>query len=119
MTKRDYPLFLIDRTKSETYPFDYVTCFDKTVGFVARVVFFPKDIQYNEFVKQQASVENGTPFNIMMKFKSGGVILVCEDFLYDFELTAENQNRIKTLLKNAMKKYLHVEADHTAYGELT
>ena len=32
-------------------------------------------------------------------------------------MTTENRNRIKTLLKKALKKHLHTEADRTAYGD--
>lgn len=111
MNKRDYPLFMIDRSKAAAYPFDYITCLDRTVGFVARVVYFPADVQYYEFAKTIVKVENSEYFNVTFKMKKGGVILVCEDFLYFFELTNENKKRVQTLLKKALKKYLHTEND--------
>ncbi len=111
--KRDYPLFLIDRSQAAAYPFNYITCFDKTVGFVARVVHFPADAQYFEFVKAASQIEHAEYMNVMFKAKRGGVILVCEDFLYNFELTNANLKRVQALLKKAMKKFLHAEVERT------
>lgn len=111
MNKREYPLFMIDRTKSASYPFDYVTCTDRTVGFVARIVFFPADVQYFEFIKTASNIETSEFFNVTFKMKEGGIILVCEDFLYSFDLNNENKKRVQTLLKKALKKYLHAEND--------
>jgi hypothetical protein len=113
MNKRDYPLFLIDRSCAANYPFNYITCFDKTVGFVARVVHFPADAQYFEFVKTASQIEHAEYMNVMFKAKRGGVILVCEDFLYNFELTSANLKRVQTLLKKALKKFLHAEVERT------
>jgi hypothetical protein len=111
--KRDYPLFLIDRSCAASYPFPYIACFDRTVGFVARVVHFPADQQYHEFVRQASQIEHSQYLNVMFKAKRGGVILVCEDFLYDFPFNHENLKRIQTLLKKAMKKFLHAEVERT------
>lgn len=111
--KRNYPLFLIDRTKSATYPFDFIASFDRTVGFVARVVYLPSDPAYFEFIKQQSQIENAEYFSITLKFKTGGVVVLAEDFLYFFELTTDNKKRVQTLLKKAMKKYLHAEVERT------
>jgi len=118
MNKRGYPLFLIDRTKNLAYPFDYITCFDKTVGFISRVEFFKRDVEYFEFVTNVGKIENSEFFNLTMKLKEGGLILFCEDFLYSFDLTQDNKNRVKTLLKKALKKYLHAEIDRTAFDDL-
>jgi len=113
MNKRDYPLFLIDRSCATSYPFNFIVCFDKTVGFVARVVHFPADQQYFEFVKTASQIEHAEYMNVMFKAKRGGVILVCEDFLYHFELTPANLKRVQTLLKKALKKFLHAEVERT------
>ena len=119
MAKREYPLFLIDRSKSEAYPFDYIACMDRTVGFVARAVFFPDDIQYGEYIKKMQHIEHAEYFNVGMKLKKGGIVLVVEDFMYNFELTTENKNRVRTLLKKAFKKYLHAEIDRTPHDDLS
>lgn len=111
--KRNYPLFLIDRTKSATYPFDFIACFDRTVGFVARVVYLPTDESYSEFIKKGIQIENSEYFAVTFRFRKGGVLLVAEDFMYSFELTSDNLARVQTLLKKALKKYLHTEADRT------
>lgn len=111
--KREYPLFLIDRSKAAAYPFDFIACFDRTVGFVARVVYLPTDTMYFEFARQQAQIENAEHLNVTAKFKNGGVVLLAEDFLYFVDLSEANKKRVQTLLKKALKKYLHAEAERT------
>ena len=117
-SKRDYPLFLIDRSKHESYPFDVVTCVDKTVGFVAKVIHMPTDVMYNEFVTQQNVSSSEIIFDCF-KARKGGIIILIIDFLYYFEWTKENQVRVKTLLKKGFKKFLHAEGNKTPVGELS
>jgi len=112
-TKRNYPLFMIDRSKPDAYPFDYIVCHDQAVGFTARVVFFPKTEQYQEYIRQSEKVAGNETVQMNMPFKNGGIILVIEDFFHYFEWTTENRTRIATLLKKAMKKYLHAERERT------
>jgi len=116
--KRNYPLFMIDRSKPEAYPFDYIVCHDKTVGFTARVVFFPKTEQYQEYIRQAEKVDGSEIVQLNMPFKNGGVILLIEKFFYNFEWTTENRTRIATLLKKALKKYLHAELNRTPFDDL-
>ena len=113
MKKRDYPLFLIDRSKLPSYPFDYIACFDIEVGFVARVMRFADDVQYNEYITQSKQVTDSEYTSIVFRLDKGGLILVIEDFLYNVEWTNENKNRIKILLKKALKKYMHAEVKKT------
>lgn len=117
--KREYPLFLIDRSKPSAYPFDYIACFDKQVGFVARVIFMPSETMYTEFVNRQKRIENSEYFGVTFKLKKGGIILLAEDFIYEFPQTMPYFKRIQTLLKKALKKYLHTEMDRTPIDELS
>ena len=117
--KRDYPLFLIDRSKHESYPFDVVTCLNKTVGFVAKVIHMPTDMMYNEFVTQQKNVNSSEIIFDSFKARRGGVVILIIDFLHFFEWTKENQVRVRTLLKKGFKKFLHTEGDKTPVGELS
>lgn len=117
--KRTYPLFLIDRSKAASYPFDYITCMDRTVGFVARVVHFREDAQLNEFIDQARNIEASDYTSIASRFIRGGVVLIVEEFLFDFdEQVQEHRTRIKTLLKKALKKYLHAETVRTPHKDL-
>lgn len=117
--KRTYPLFLIDRSKAASYPFDYISCFDKTCGFVARVVHFREDAQLNEFIDQARNIEASDYTSIANRLLQGGVVLIVEEFLFDFdEQIKEHRTRIKTLLKKALKKYLHAEAERTPHKNL-
>ncbi|MGL4956491.1 MAG: hypothetical protein ACRC9X_04875 [Bacteroidales bacterium] len=119
MNKREYPLFLIDRSKNAGYPFDYVSCFDRECGFVGRVVQFPTDEMYNTFIEQSINTQDGKIVYTSLKTKRGGIVLIIEDFLYYFEWTAEIKGRIQTLLKKAFKKYIHAEIERTPFGETT
>lgn len=114
--KRDYPLFLIDRSKLSTYPFDYISCFDREVGFVARIVIFKEDKLFNEFILQQSNISDAEIGSYATRLKMGGVILVVEDFLYHFEITGAIKERIKTLMKKAMKKYLFATYERETDG---
>lgn len=117
--KRDYPLFLIDRSKHQAFPYDYVTCMDKTVGFLAKVIHMPTDIMYNEFMTQQKNVSSGDVIFDSLKTRKGGIVILVIDFLYYFEWTKENQTRVKTLLKKGFKKFLHAELENTPVGDLS
>lgn len=117
--KRDYPLFLIDRSKHQAFPYDYITCLDKTVGFVAKVIHLPTDVMYNEFIIQQKNVNSSDVIFDSIKTRKGGIIILIIDFLHYFDWTKENQTRVKTLLKKGFKKFMHAEYDKTPSGELT
>lgn len=117
--KRNYPLFTVDRSKHSTYPFDFITCYDRTVGFVARVIPFFEDAPFNEYLKKSSEIDGAETTSITKRFnKQGGLVLVIEDFLYYFEWTSENKSRVQSLLKKALKKFLHAEVDRTAMGDL-
>lgn len=116
--KRDFPLFLIDRLKNETYPFDYIACFDTEVGFVSRVVPFFDDASFHEFIASSKKVDDCEYSSITFKFKrSGGLVIVIEDFLFQFEWNGQKKTRVRTLLKKALKKYLHVEVERTPHDD--
>ena len=112
MNKRDYPLILIDRSCAASYPYIFVAVFDQTVGFVARVIHFFNDEQYDAWMQAVTGTEKET-FAFSVPLKRGGVVLVIEDFFHDFEFNREHRSRIATLLKKAMKKVLHAEVDRT------
>lgn len=116
--KRDYPLFLIDRSKAASYPNDYIVCLDREVGFVAKALFFPHNDIYNEFVARMAEVDNNELAGLSMRLKSGGVALQIVDFLYRFEVSTEAKNRVQVLLKKALKKYLNAEVERTPHKGL-
>ena len=117
MKKREYPLFLIDRSRNDGYPFDFVACFDREVGFVARVVYFKENEAFEAFLEQRENVANAEVGSFIVRFNKGGVALVIEDFLYYFDLTNEVKSRVQTLLKKAAKKYLHAEVERTPHDE--
>jgi len=120
MNKREYPLFLIDRSKHASYPFDYIACFDREVGFIARVVPFFDDAPFHELIAQSIKIDERDYTSITYRFKQkGGLVVVIEDFLYYFDWTTEKKNRVKTLLKKGLKKYLHAEVERTPQDDLS
>ncbi|MDR1552617.1 MAG: hypothetical protein LBS69_04030 [Prevotellaceae bacterium] len=120
MRKREYPLFIIDTSKRDGYPFDCLVCLDRTVGFVARVFQFWQDEPLRDFVEKSKKNPHFEFLTLMYRFSGGGgVILVIEDFLYHFEFNYENKNRVKSLLKKLIKKYIYTEKDRTPREELT
>jgi len=117
--KREYPLFIIDRSKSETYPNDYIVCLDREVGFVAQVLHLPNDNLYSQFVDKFYNIENKEIAGVHKPLKKGGLILQVLDFLYYFEVKNETKNRIQVLLKKAFKKYMHAEVERTPFDDLS
>lgn len=117
MKKREYPLFLIDRSRNSGYPFDFIACFDREFGFVARVVRFKENAPYEAFLRQSENIHNIEMVSCAVPLGAGGVVLVIEDFLYHVEVTNEAVSRVQHLLKKATKKYLHAEAERTPHGE--
>lgn len=111
--KRDYPLFLIDRSKSENYPTDYVVCLDREVGFIAKIVHLTTDLLYDAFLDSFNNIENKELSGVYMPLKKGGLVLQIVDFLYYFDVTNNVKSRIQVLLKKALKKYIHAEVDRT------
>lgn len=104
MSEHNYPLILIDRSKHETYPYDYIVCLDTVVGFIARVVSLQDDEILKEFTRAFQKEPIQPP---VMKKGKGGVSLIIEDFLHDFEMTEANLNRVHTLMKKCIKKYFY------------
>lgn len=117
--KRKYPLFTIDRSKQNSFPYDFITCYDNEVGFIARVIFFPVDEPYYQLLANSDKIPEAEHTFIKHKFKKGGMFIQIEDFLYQFDWTNDNKKRIATLLKRALKKYLHAEVDRTAHKDLS
>lgn len=115
--KRNYPLFTIDRAKSPGYPFDYITCYDREVGFIARVLVLHTDDAFDEFKKRTSAVENHEISIYMYPLKRGGIAIVAEDFLYNFDVNAQTKSRIQTLMKKAVKKYLHATFESEPGGD--
>lgn len=118
MPKRNHPLFFIDRSKHEAYPFDYVICTDREIGFVARVVYLPKNELYNDFIEMAGNIQLADKFYVTRRFSKGGVFLICEDFFYYFEISQANITRLKSLLNKALKKYLNAEKERTPHDGL-
>ena len=101
--KRNYPLFIIDRTMSDNYPNEYVVCLDKEVGFIAKAFAVNDNNTFN-------LIEDN--FDILKcRGKNSNVVLKIEDYIYDVQLTNDQKQRIKTLLKKGFKKLMHVIED--------
>ena len=98
--KRNYPLYIIDRTLTEAYPYEYVVCLDKEVGFIAKA-FSVRDDDASNMIEDNFDV-------FKYRGKSNNIVLKIEDYLYDISLTNEQKQRVKILLKKGFKKLMHV-----------
>ena len=106
MNNRNYPLFIIDRSQSDNYPFDYVVCLDKEVGFVCSVIAATDDNTFQALVSDLVPADENAFKYFTMRLKRGGILLFIEDFLQDIEtVSAEQKARIQVLMKKAAKKY--------------
>ena len=107
---REYPAFIIDRSRrSEASRFsdDFVVCPDKEVGFIARVYKLPKS-RRGEFEK---SLEGFTESEINNRYifaVIGEAICVLEVVRMLYE-PVTHINRLRPLMKKALKAYLHGE----------
>lgn len=107
---REYPSFIIDRSRrSEASRFsdDFVVCPDKEVGFIARVYKLPKS-RRREFEKSlegltESEIDHRYIFTVI-----GEAICVLEVVRMLYEPVA-HINRLRPLMKKAMKAYLHGE----------
>ena len=108
--RREYPAFIIDRSRrSEASRFsdDFVVCPDREVGFIARVYKLPKS-RREEFEKgleglSESEVDNRYIFAVI-----GEAICVLEVVRMLYEPVA-HINRLRPLMKKALKAYLHGE----------
>lgn len=116
--KRDYPLFIFDRSNYSTYPFDYIVCLDRDYGFIARVVLFRDAEAWNELKNKISEIENSDFMYHLHHLRTGGIVVIVEDFLYYFEITPKAKTRVKSLLKKGFKKYIHTEVEKNAFGDL-
>lgn len=114
MISRNYPIFLIDTSRSDS---PYVVCLDREVGFVARVLFFSNDDAYNEFIIKANDIGNYELSGVTLPLKRGGILLQVLDFLYYFEITPSTKKRIQSLLKRGLKKYVHGEIGRSSFNK--
>lgn len=108
--KKDYPAFIIDRSRrSEASRFtdDFVVCTDREVGFIARVFTLPKsrrtEFENSLSTLDEAAIDKKYCFAII-----GDNLCVLEVVSMMYEPVA-HINRLRPLMKKALKAYLHSE----------
>lgn len=107
---REYPAFIIDRSRrSEASRFadDFVVCPDKEVGFIARVYKLPKS-RREEFEKSLEGFPKSVIDNRYIFAVIGEAICVLEIVRMLYEPVV-HINRLRPLMKKALKAYLHGE----------
>lgn len=106
MEKREYPAFIIDRSRqsaaSRTTD-DFVVCTDREVGFIARVYRVPKS-RREEFLEEWAADESRYAIRTI-----GDVVVVLEVVQMLHEPVA-HYNRLPPLMRKALKSYIYGEA---------
>lgn len=108
--RREYPAFIIDRSRrSEASRFsdDFVVCPDREVGFIARVYKLPKS-RREEFEKGLEGLSESEVYNRYIFAVIGEAICVLEVVRMLCEPVA-HINRLRPLMKKALKAYLHGE----------
>lgn len=108
--RREYPAFIIDRgRRSEASRFsdDFVVCPDREVGFIARVYKLPKS-RREEFEKGLEGLSESEVYNRYIFAVIGEAICVLEVVRMLYEPVA-HINRLRPLMKKALKAYLHGE----------
>lgn len=108
---KDYPLFIIDRnrrSRDANHQFDYLVCLNKEIGFVSKVILFKKEA-FATYIEDANDVDHSDigQYNMWLKDGNAGVAIIIVDYIHDFERTPDTQERIKSLLKKALKKYLY------------
>ena len=104
--KRDYPAFIIDRSRrsaASRYSDDFVVCTDSECGFIARCYKIPKSRRV-DFVKERLSNEEKY---LVKTLGESVVVLEVVSFLHE---PVAHRNRIQPLMKKALKAYLYGEA---------
>jgi hypothetical protein len=109
---KEYPAFIIDRSRrsaASRFTDDFIVCTDKEVGFIARAYKVPKS-RREEFVRVWLADEERYLPKVIGE---SVIVLEVERFLYE---PVAHRNRIKPLLKKAMKAYLYGEVEAVAGG---
>ena len=101
---RSYPLFLIDRSRSKEFPYDYIVCLEVGIGFVLRVLSFNNDKHLNMFIANTDQTTFIHDFD-----DGGGLVLVVEEMLYHPDWSDEVEEQINNLYQQAAEKYLEEE----------
>lgn len=106
MKKREYPAFIIDRSRqsaaSRTTD-DFIVCTDREVGFIARVYRVPKS-RREEFIEEWTADESRYAVRTI-----GDVVVVLEVVKMLHEPVA-HYNRLPPLMRKALKSYIYGEA---------
>lgn len=116
--KNDFPFFIIDRTKPESYPFDFVVCTDSQFGFIAKIIHYTSELTFNSFISLQEEITNSEFYYDFKKLKVGGLVLIIERFTYEFEFTEKALKRVQWCMKKALSKFIFAEVQRTPQGDL-
>lgn len=106
MKKREYPQFIIDRSRQSAASRatdDFIVCTDREVGFIARAYRVPKS-RREEFIKEWVANESRYAVRTI-----GDVVVVLEVVKMLHEPVA-HYNRLPPLMRKALRSYIYGEA---------
>lgn len=112
---RDYPAFIIDRSRrsaASRFTDDFIVCPDKEVGFIARV-YTVRQSRRAEFEQMLGALSAQERDNKYYVVSIGTAIAVLEVVRMLYEPVA-HINRLRPLMKKAMKAYLYGEVKEVA-----
>lgn len=101
---RTIPLFLIDRSKPDTFPYDFFVCADYAYPFMGRFVYFDTKEELQQYKEEQSRLFDH-PVMADTPFHRGYLIAVGESFLADVEWNESIQRRLESLVEKVLMKY--------------
>lgn len=108
--KRKYPLFLIDRSQNETYPYVYIDCMNDQYSFVAKM--FTVSREYMQKCK-------GENFKYFAPIKEGAIAFEIIDHRHDKDIEDPAViSKINKLANKAFKKARYNEVKKTPGNDL-
>ena len=102
---KNFPLFIIDRSKPESYPFDFIVCTHPKYGFVAKIIIYNTNHAYYDFIDKSNDLEIKQDL-VLKKMKQGGLVLQIESFFSEFEKNESNLKKIYWFANKALSKYI-------------
>ncbi len=115
----NYPTLIIDKSKPDSFPYDYVVCLDKKIKFVAKYIHYNSELSFNNFISEMENA-TGSVF-LFKKSHKGALVISVIEFLNneDSMLFTDSENKhLHRLLKFALKKYIFAEVSRTPQGDL-
>lgn len=105
---RSIPMFLIDRTKSETYPYDFFVVTHNAFPFIGRFRYFENEEEIHQYMAYELKVGNDYAV-AYITFQKGYIAAIAESFLTDVEWNEEMRKKVVVQLRKVVDKYKYTK----------